>query len=68
MYVGLQDLNDYQQAYLAQKDVHCEVNADWTTRLESIQAFVSQFKHLAVHFATYSMSAISTTPTLPILT
>lgn len=50
MYVGLQDLHDYQKAYLDQKGVHYEVNADWSTRLESIQAFVSQFKHLAVHF------------------
>ena len=26
------------------------INVDWSTRLESIRAFVSQFKHLAVHF------------------
>lgn len=50
LYVGLQNLHDYQQAYLDKKGVNYKVQTDGFLSIDEIRNFARQFSHVLVHF------------------
>lgn len=50
LYVGLQQLHDYQEAYLNKLGVEYKIQSDAFVTDEEIKAFTSKFDHILVHF------------------
>ncbi len=50
LYVGLQELHDYQQAYLDKKGVNYKVQTNGFLSLDEIKNFAKRFSHVLVHF------------------
>lgn len=50
LYVGLQPLHDYQEAFLRQAGVRYRVQDDRFVPLEEVAAFARQFSRILVHF------------------
>lgn len=50
LYIGLQQLHDYQEAYLNEMGVEYEIQTEAFATDEEIKAFASRFDHILVHF------------------
>ena len=50
LYVGLQDLHDYQKAFLDEHNVNYKIQTDSFISNEEIKAFVERYEHILVHF------------------
>lgn len=50
LYVGLQELHDYQQAFLNNLKVPYKIQTKEFLSIDDIRAFASQFDHVLIHF------------------
>ncbi|WP_294362330.1 arginase family protein [uncultured Senegalimassilia sp.] len=50
LYIGLQQLHDYQEAYLNEMGVEYAIQTEAFATDEEIKAFISRFDHILVHF------------------
>lgn len=49
LYIGLQDLHDYQEKFLKERQVQYKVQTDSFVSDETIQQFINRFDHLLIH-------------------
>lgn len=50
LYIGLQQLHDYQESYLNEMGIEFEIQTEAFATDEEIKAFISRFDHILVHF------------------
>lgn len=50
LYIGLQQLHDYQESYLNEMGIEFEIQTEAFATDEEIKAFSSRFDHILVHF------------------
>ncbi len=50
LYVGLQDLHDYQEDFLKESGVNYKIQNEAFVSNEEIEAFASRYEHIFVHF------------------